>query len=42
VWDHKSQSGRQVAHCIGVRGKESPEHLGIRIRDPTKSDIPMK
>jgi hypothetical protein len=39
VWDHKSQSGGQVAYRIGVREKESPENIGVRIHDPVKSEI---
>jgi hypothetical protein len=35
-------SGGQVALVIGVRGKESPETLDIRIRDIAKSEIPTR
>jgi hypothetical protein len=31
-----------VAHRIGARGKYSPKTLGVRIRDPAKSEIPIE
>jgi hypothetical protein len=39
VCGHSGVIGGQVAYCIGVREKVSPENFGIRIRDPAKSEI---
>jgi hypothetical protein len=39
VWGHSGISGGQVAYCIGVREKVSPENFGIRIHDPMKSEV---
>jgi hypothetical protein len=31
-----------VVYHIGVREKVSPENIGIRIRDPARSDVPTR
>jgi hypothetical protein len=42
VWATVRVSGGQVAYHIGDREKVSPESFGIRIRDPTNSEIPTE
>jgi hypothetical protein len=42
VWGHSGISGGQVVYHIGVREKVSPGNIGIRIRDPARSDVPTR
>jgi hypothetical protein len=39
---HSGISGGQVAYHIRVREKVCPENIGIRTRDPVKSDVPTR
>jgi hypothetical protein len=42
LWATVRVSGRQVAYHIGDWEKVSLESFGIRIRDPTNSEIPIR
>jgi hypothetical protein len=38
----RSRRGGQVVYCIEVQKKVIPKNLGIRIRDPMKSEVPTR